>query len=395
MSLANETPVRSAAAAAETVKLRSFTFTIYMTMALVTSFFPLYFADLGFSGQQIGVLYAIGPGVSIFANILIGMISDRYRTIKKLLALLLAGQIAAVALLLPSTDYAAICLIMVLFYFCQTPVNPLTDSLILLSVPHTGRSFPSIRILGSCGFAFSALAVGFFLKEQGAGATMTVCLMTAALAFALSFALKERQGAMSKMDFSGFFQVIRQRELLIFFGLAFTLSVAARMNDGFLAVTLRDMGANEALIGASWMISAVSEIPVFYLLGKYGHKFRELPLLAFAAAVYALRFWLVSAFALDEAAWALPIQTLHSLSFGIFLSTSVRYITTLIPDAYRASGQAVYAAVWTGAAGLASGLGGGFIYDQAGPHSFFRFAALLALAACAGFLYRHYRTRRA
>ncbi|GIQ63053.1 hypothetical protein PACILC2_16210 [Paenibacillus cisolokensis] len=108
---------RSASAAKETFMLRSFSFFSYTTTAVVVSYFPLYFLDRGFTEQQIGIIYSTGPFISIFANLLTGMISDKYRTIKKLLMLLLLGQLAMIALLFPLDQFALICAAMIGFYF--------------------------------------------------------------------------------------------------------------------------------------------------------------------------------------------------------------------------------------------------------------------------------------
>src|SRR4030095_3983833 len=92
---------RSSTARKETMSLRIYSFSAYSTAAMVVSFIPLYFLDRGFSEQQIGIIYSTGPFISIFANIILGMASDKYRTIKKLLMLLLFGQLVMISLLFP------------------------------------------------------------------------------------------------------------------------------------------------------------------------------------------------------------------------------------------------------------------------------------------------------
>jgi PPP family 3-phenylpropionic acid transporter len=371
--------------------MRLFSFFVYSTMGVVVSHFPLYFSDRGFNGQQIGFLYSIGPAVSIFANLLIGIASDKYRTVKKLLSLLLLGQLIAIALLFPATDYFWVCLIMASFYFFQTPVNPLNDSLILLSVPHTGRNYPSIRIYGSIGFSCSAVISGLFLTKYGSETTMAICLITIGVSLGLSFLLRDYQGSVKKIQFSGFYKLIRKPELLTFFFFTMVMSVALRMNEGFLGITMREMGASQAMVGTAWMVSSASEIPILYLLGKFGHKFKDLPLLVFAGLVYAFRFWLISE--MNDPSWAIYIQALHSLSFGVFFATALRYMTNIIPDEYRASGQAIYSVVWIGFGGLISGTAGGYLFEHLSRQHFFQTAMALSLFGSLGFLFKHWREK--
>src|SRR5690606_38281475 len=100
-------------------------------------------------------------------------------------------------------------------------------------------------------------------------------------------------------------------------------------------------------------------------------------------AAYALRFALV---AISQDPYALiATQLLHSISLGIYMVTAIRYLQFLIPDEFRASGQAIYAVVWSGMAGFLSGSVGGTIYDTFGATTLYVIAALLAATACFGF----------
>jgi len=375
----------------ETALLRLYTFASYSTTALIISFLPLYFLDSGFSESQIGILYSIGPLISIISNLVLGLLSDKYRTIKKILHLILFGQLAAIAFLFSTPSFVIVCIIMFCFYFFQTPINSLTDSLILLSTQYTGKSYALIRIYGSLGFAVTAYLFGNILKEAGSSWTLPLILLTIAVTFGFSFGLKDYQGSSRKMNFSGLLKLIRKKEIVIFFVLVYLTSIPHRMNEGFLAITLRHMGASDSLVGLAWLTSAISEIPILYLLGKYGHKFKELPLLMIAAIMYGVRLLFISE--LSSPGWVIAAQAMHSVTFGIFFTTSLRYLTQLIPDEYRASGQAFFTVIWSGLAGVTSGVLGGYVYEQFGFVSFFRVGAVIALLAAAGYFIKYYFSR--
>ncbi|WP_139994225.1 MFS transporter [Paenibacillus paridis] len=382
---------RSANARKETTALRIYSFSAYSTAAMVVSFIPLYFLDRGFSEQQIGIIYSTGPFISIFANIIMGMASDKYRTIKKLLMLLLFGQLVMISLLFPIENFALVCLVMMGFYFFQTPINPLSDSLLLLSSQYTGTPYALVRIFGSLGFAVTAYTFGLILKEIGSTWTLPLALCTIAITLMLTTRIRDYQGSARKIDFSGFFKLLRQRDVLLFFLIILTISIPHRMYEGFLAVTMRHMGASDSLVGLAWLVSALSEIPILFLLGKYGHKFKELPLLMIASIMYAVRLWLLSD--IQDPRWVVATQAMHSISFGIYFSTALRYLSRLIPDEYRASGQAVYAVIWTGLAGVISGMFGGYVYEHFGREAFFKMGAGFAIVAAAAFLARYYFSR--
>lgn len=114
---------------------------------------------------------------------------------------------------------------------------------------------------------------------------------------------------------------------------------------------------------------------------------KELPLLGFASLMFALRF-LLMALASDPLS-VLAVQSLHSITFGVFYVTAVRYITRIIPWQYRATGMALFIIFWSSVSGLLSGAFGGLLFEAAGRSSFYLLAALLSFAACLGFIYRH------
>jgi PPP family 3-phenylpropionic acid transporter len=372
-------------------RLRRLSFANYMTLAVITAYLPLYFDARGFSKLEIGILYSIGPTTAIVSNLFWGFLSDRFRTVKRMIIAVAAGQLAAMLSLTASESFTAVFAVMVAYYFFQTPLTPLTDSLTIKTIDGTRTSYASVRMWGSLGFAVSALVFGMVFKEQMSQIAIWVALFTILASLLLSFALIDRRGSNRTIGFSGIRAVIVRREILGFLAFILVISVAHRMNDGFLALTMREMGAGEAMIGWAWMISAASEIPMFLLLSRIGHKYKEPALLTAASLVYALRFALIG-FVRDPA-WIIPIQTLHSISFGLYHFTAIRYLQRMIPDEARASGQAAYAVVWSGLAGLLAGLFGGFLFEHFDGASVFRAAAVLAVLAAAGFAWREKQAR--
>ncbi|GIP38026.1 MFS transporter [Paenibacillus sp. J31TS4] len=367
--------------------LKAFSFTFYMMMAVTVSVFPIYFSSLGYSKMQIGVLYSIGPTVGIISNLFWGFLSDKLQRIRIILFIVLSGQLAAALLLFQFDAFSVVFVIMTAFYFFQTPLGGLTDSQILLTVARNGKSYASYRVWGSFGFAFASVAFGLLLKELGGGYVPYFSIGTLLVTLLLVFGLKDQRSTYTKMDFSGLFQVLTSPRLIRFLLLCFILALAARVNDGFLALYLMDLGAGEAVVGYAWMASAISETPMFFLLSRYGHRYKELPLLGFAALAYAIRFFLMSI--VHDPNWIIATQALHSFSFGIFLFTALRYLTQLVPDRFRATGQAVFNVMWGGFAGLISGALGGRVFDYWGGQTLYLIAAACAAAACLGFFLTH------
>jgi MFS transporter, PPP family, 3-phenylpropionic acid transporter len=367
--------------------LKLFTFSFYMTMGIVVTFFPLYFDYKGYTKIQIGLLYSIGPLIGIATNLLWGFLSDRFQTVKKIMIILILGQLITAILVFTSGWFSLLYICLAMFFFFQQPVNSLNDSQLMLSVSASGKSYASFRIWGSIGFAFSAGGFGMLLRHYGSGLTPILCLMTISCSLVIAILLKDTRKSGKKMEFGGMLNIIRSKKFIWFLVLIIIMAVSHRFNDGFLALYMRQLGASDSLIGYAWMTSALSEIPMFFFLSKYGHRFKELPLLAFAGIAYAVRF-VIMGFVQDPS-WVILVQILHSVTFGIFLFTAIRYIGQIIPDEYRSSGQAIFAVAWSSIAGLISGMFGGWMFDLWGGSTVYFIAAGLSLLAAVGFLGTH------
>lgn len=367
--------------------LRLFTFTVYGTTVLVSSYFPLFYSQLGFSSSQIGLLYALGPMISLFSNLLWSLLSDRYRTVKRILIILYLGQIALTFILSESTNFSMIMAVITLFYFFYYPVMPLTDTIAIATAQKQQVNFISIRLFGSFGFAFFAIVIGYVLTKVGASNTMWVSIVIASISLCFALFVKDQPSSVAKLNLSGIWAILRQKELLWFLGCVFCLAIGVRMNDAFLTITLHELGADENIIGWAMLASSLSEIPFFIILSIYGDKLKELPLLILASLIFAARFLLMG---LTHSAYGvLAIQLMHGLTFGIFYVTAIRMLTRLIPNEFRATGMAMYTIMWSSLSGLLSGTFGGIVFEQFGRENFYLVAAGSALLASAGFASRY------
>ncbi|WP_082034031.1 MFS transporter [Cohnella kolymensis] len=336
-----------------------------------------------------GAIYSVGPILSIAANLIVGLLSDVTKSLRRLLSLMFAGQILALALLLPQKEFGIMAGVMALFYLFQTPVNSMLDSMTLLAADQLNRSFPAIRMFGSLGYAVSAVAFGYLLQQYGSNWTIVIALCTIGLSFIFSFIVGDYQASLKKFEFGGLWGILRRVDTIGFFAMIMLVSVAHRMNEGFLSIAMRELGARDTVIGAASLASSVSEIPMFFLLAKFGHRFKELTLLAIASFLYMIRLGLLST--ATEPWMMVALQAMHSVTFAIFYITALRFLQTLIPDEFRSSGQALFAMVWTGVAGVIAGTVGGALYDSLGLAYVFRTGAVFALAAMCGFLYLYFR----
>ncbi|CAG7607219.1 putative 3-phenylpropionic acid transporter [Paenibacillus solanacearum] len=368
-------------------RLKAGTFSFYTTMAVIGPYFPLYFQAKGYSSLQLGVLYGAGPLMGIASTLLTGLMSDRFRTVKNIMLAILIGQLSCLFMLDRLDSFFALMAVMLAFYFCQSPIIPLNDSMLLHHIRERGGSYAAYRIWASVGFAASVPAFGMLIEAYGLRAVPWLGLSTVAVSLACVSFLPERRREPGGLRLGSLARSLGSAPFLSFMAMVLPMSVAHRMNDAFLSLFIQSAGGGRPLVGWAMLLASGLEIPVFFLLARYGHRFRPLALLAFAAAVYTIRFAALG-FVKDPAA-VIALQSLHSLSFGVFIYAAVSHLKLIVPDELRATGQALFSIVWAGLAGIAAGLIGGYAFDHFGPHAVYRIAAVFSIASLIGFIAVH------
>lgn len=143
--------------------LRGFNFLYFALLAMFIPFLPVYLSEQGLSPSQIGFIIGTGGFVTIVAQPLWGMISDKTKTIRKvLLALLLCSAVTGY-FLFDSSSYVVLILFAMLLYFFLMPIDPLTESLNFRVSEAAGISYGSIRTYGALGYGVMALITGYVL----------------------------------------------------------------------------------------------------------------------------------------------------------------------------------------------------------------------------------------
>lgn len=140
--------------------IKSFNFFIYGAIAIYMSFFPLYLHSVGVSSFQIGVLLAGGPFISVLANPFWGYISDRWHNTKRVLLVLLFGNLILMQAAFIGFSYPVLVMIMLAYFFFESPLFSQSNSLILDTIEGTGRRFGEFRLWGSLGWALMAVSAG-------------------------------------------------------------------------------------------------------------------------------------------------------------------------------------------------------------------------------------------
>lgn len=227
--------------------LKRFNFFLYGTIAILSSFFPLYFQEIGLSKIEIGMVMAGGPFISIFANPFWGYWSDRLQNVRRILVFLLTGNLLMTVIVFQVRDYGIIFLLMMMFFFFNSPTFSQSNSLILNAIEGTKHKFGAFRLWGSLGWAIIAVMASPIISWMGIlnlwvlyGAMMIVSLL-------FTFGLP-RGNVVSvskpKAERKSYWKVmVSSKIFFIFVILGVLISVPNSINQTFVSLYIANLGA--------------------------------------------------------------------------------------------------------------------------------------------------------
>lgn len=360
--------------------LKALSFIQASSKAIILPFLPLFLSYQSFSPVQIGTIMGVAPMVSIIAQPFVGYLSDKYKTIKKILILLYFLVIAVSFGIFFSGQFWIVFLSFVLFHFAQSPCTPLIDSMSIKSLGEKRRhEYGKIRLWGSAGFAATAGISGPILTGIGIEKIYILYwLLALTTVFFICF-LKDQNQSSKPVSLKGVGEVVGNKPFVVFLLLCLLVMVPHRMNDTMVVLHLENLGATTFLVGLAWGLAAMSEIPVFYFLTKKIMEYNHLFLLGLIAVFYTIRW---SMYGFIESPYIITfLQMSQGITFGLFWLVALQTAVTFVPNHLRSTGQALLTSVCFGLGGAVGGTVGGWIFDSYGSLVLYRIMAIVTLVA--------------
>ncbi|WP_044642786.1 MFS transporter [Risungbinella massiliensis] len=374
--------------------LRGFNFLYFGLLALFIPFLPVYLAQQGLSVSQIGLVVGTGGFVTLITQPLWGLISDKTKTIRKVLLLLIILSSLFGYLLFDSNEFLWLVLFAMLVYFFLMPMDPLLESLNFTVAEAKKISYGSIRTYGALGYAVLSLLTGYIMSYFGVNSVAILFVALGTISFFICWVMPNAPVSSTPVTMDGLRSFLHNRKTLLFLLLVFICSVPARMNDTFLGVHIHALGGDTELVGLAFFLAAGSEIIVFALSFYWLRKGKELLIITIAAFFFFIRFF-VSAWITDPLLLAI-LQIMQMLTFPIFYTAAIQYLYSIVPVEWRATGQTVLALLFFGVSGIIASYVGGFMYNVLAGQMFYLFVSGMSFIGTifGVYLYRIYEYKK-
>lgn len=362
---------------------------LYLPFAVCTPYLQRLLALRGFDKSEVGVILGFYECMAVLAPPVWGYLVDRTGRPRLILGLVVLGTAPSFLLFgLANTLWIAVAVGVVFGFFYRSSI-PLTDGIAFRYLHDRPGDYGRIRIGGSTGFILGVLALEISgVAQARSGRTIVVAMLAACLVHLLSVLfLLPRNGepettseAVPEASHPPQLRALLTRSFLCFTFAAFLGRVALMAYYSFFTLFLRDRFGFESA-GLLWIIGPISEMPVIFFSRRIIDRIGARNFFALGLGGIAVR---LLGFAAATQVWMLvPLQLLHSLTFGAFHTASVTYVSRCVPRELQGTAQTTFAAVTAGGGGIVGSVLGGQIAHRYGFPALYAGAGILALVSLA------------
>ena len=373
---------------------------------------------LGFSGGQVGSIYATMGVASLFMPGLMGIIADRWLNAERLYGILhLTG---AGLLLWASTvsDYDTLYVIMLLNAMVYMPTIALNNAVSYRVLEQQGfnviRKFPPIRVWGTVGFivamwmvdlaGWTKSALQLYISAGAAlflglyGFTMPKCPPARDVA---------RRSLVSALGLDAFV-LFKRTQMLVFFIFAMMLGAALQITNAFGGAFLADFSTTypdsfgvqhpNILISISQISETLFILTIPFFLQRFGIKI----VMLISILAWVFRFGLFAVGDPGAGLWMLVLSMIiYGMAFDFFNISGSLYVDREADSTIRASAQGLFMVMTNGLGAFIGSMAAGMVVDhytvdgvkdwQNIWFAFAGYALVLGLAFPFLFKYRHER----
>ena len=389
--------------------LRFYYAACFVALGIYLPFFPRWLEARGVHGAAMGMVAASLPAMGLVGPPLFGILSDRLGLRGTLLRLACVGAFACMGALGVAfasghpLGFAGIFAAVLAFSFFRSSMISLAD-VITLELAGGGGGYARTRLWGSLGFLVAAVAAGRFLDPTAPSTLPLAVSAPLFVALLTAWTLPTRGAARAAPPHAGAPRILSdgqpvrgsrsvtpalpalgrasallaRADLRLFFGASFLGQLAHSSYDLCFTLHLRDLGANNALVGASWALGVLSEVALMAGATWVFRRFTPPWLLVTAFFGAAVRWTLIaSVFSIPA---LLALQPLHGLSFALMWLASLAYVKESAPRDALATAQGLFSAAVAAGSVLGMPLWGA-LYRRSGGSVTFGLAAFASAAA--------------
>ena len=342
-------------------------------------YLAVFYQDRGLDLGLIGLMTALGAAAGLVSAPIWGAIADRFAgspLVIPVAALVTAAGAAGLAL---ADSVAALAATLVISAVAFAGIAPTLDARALETVGSDRNRYGRLRAWGSAAFIVVVAFTGALVER--AGITSMFVVYVAALLVLAVVALPLRGDAsaprLPRLDAIGV--VLRHPPLVRFLPAVLLVWSASMAINWYFSIHLIELGAPGELVGSSWAIGALVEIPIMAAYPWLASRVGGERLLVIGAAVFALRAVVLTM--VSDPLLAAATMALHGVAFALVLVGGVTFVSRHAPEATSATAQGILSATVFSVAMIIGPGVGSWVADQFGVPALFTLAWTTSIVA--------------
>jgi NHS family xanthosine MFS transporter len=374
------------------------------------------FNTLGFTGVQVGSIYATMGVASLFMPGLLGIVADRWVNAERVLGachIIGAGLFVWASMI---SDYDLLYWVMLLYSMVYMPTIALNNSVAYHVLEKRGhdvvKEFPPIRVWGTVGFIVAMWVVDLVGLKEGPGQFYVSAAASLGLGIYAFFMpkCKPDRSQKNKTFISALgldaFVLFKQSKMAIFFVFAMLLGAALQITNMLGEPFLMDFKAiypssfavkhPGILMSISQMSETLFILTIPFFMKRFGIK----KVMLISILAWVLRFGLFG-FVNPEGGFILLILSMiiYGMAFDFFNISGSLFVEMETTTKIRSSAQGLFMIMTNGIGAICGGLISGWVVDhftvngikdwQSIWFSFAAYALLLGILFPFIFKYKH------
>jgi PPP family 3-phenylpropionic acid transporter len=359
------------------MRIAVFFFLYFLTQGILQPYLPPYYKHLGFSGEQLSTIVALGQFVMIVGPPFWGFLADRSGKPVTYLRLITVCALLSFLPMFWAKSAYAIAAVVTVYSLFNTSVSPMADTVAMSEARRMNTVYGRLRLWGSIGFIVAVFAFGELSAENqlqwlvpGAAAVMLAYVIAA---YQLEPLPPTGHSAPSLADAGG---LLAQPAFFVF--LLATMMHWVALQPFYLLYPLHMKSLHfDQWLGKGIALGVCAEVAMMWASRSFIKRLPIFGILALALLASSLRWYLTAT--LREGWQIAGVQIFHGLSFGAFYVCSIAHLERAVPERQRATGRALFSSIVLGLGGIIGTKLAGKLYDLAGASALDAFFASSAI----------------
>jgi PPP family 3-phenylpropionic acid transporter len=358
----------------------------FAMIGIMMPFWPVWLEAKGLTPANIGLVIGSATFVRVFFNPLVAHVADRRGTRQPIMALMAVFAVIFFSFFFVTDNFWPILLVTILFSSCWGAMQPLGESLTMLSAKENGFEYGRVRLWGSLAFIATAIIAGRVLSDTTPDAIMVMIFASVVLMFAVTLFLPNMRTSKATGSSFPIAPLLRNKAFLLVLIAAALIQSSHAVYYGFGTIHWQKSGISDTVIGVLWAEGVIAEV-ILFSMGAAVLRYTGPMRLIILGGVAGILRWVGTG--LDDSLPALFIlQALHGLTFGATHLGVIYFISDKVPEELSATALSLYSAV---VMGLAMGLmvmASGQLYGVLGGQAYFVVAVMAAIGGLLAFIVR-------